>query len=372
MDNTIKVLVVNNGIMARGGIEAYIMNALRNIDRKEVEIDVLVHGAEPGYYDSEIQALGANLHTVPRKADAPLKYISKLRSIMKTGQYPIVHSMADAMSCIILAVAKSAGVPVRIAHSHNTENCTNSKMKYAINEFNRKKLYKYATDRLACSEAAGQWLFGQSSFEVMPNGFEIDKFQFDPMKRTELRSRYGISSSEVVIGHVGRFDVQKNHSFLIQVMNRLKKEGCKSKLVLVGEGWLLPDIKDMVISNGLEDQIIFLGQQADVFNVYNMFDIFVLPSLFEGLPTVLLEAQANGLLCFTSDAVTREIDITENVKHLPLDLVCWKNALTLEASRCKRAEGAAMAIEAAGFGSKTSAIRLKDYYQSCMLRLDRG
>lgn len=316
----IRVLYVNGGIMHRGGIEAYMMNYYRHIDRKKVQIDFVVHGFEKGVYDDEIREMGGKIYNVPIKSKDYIGNIRALKAIFNTGEYKIIHSHMDAMSMVVLKIAKQCGVPIRIAHSHNTQHLTNSKIKYMLNEYARRNINKYATHLFACSEAAGRWLFGNAKYDsgdvvLVNNAIEIEKFQFNEAKRELLRQQLGLSNN-FVIGHVGRFDYQKNHLFLLNIFQETLKYIPNAKLVLIGEGHLKEKITKKIRDLEIEERVMMLGLRSDVNDLNNMFDIFLLPSLFEGLPVVAIEAQANGLPCLFSDTITKEVQVTDLVKFM--------------------------------------------------------
>jgi len=324
---SVKVLYINGGIMNRGGIESFMMNYFRYIDRKRVQIDFVVHGYEKGSYDEEIEQRGGKIYHVPTKSKHPIIYRRELKKIFSTGEYSIVHSHVDAMSCWILKMAKQCNVPVRIAHSHNTDHLTTNRVKYFINEQARKNIHKYATHCFACSEAAGKWLFGSIDFKVIPNAINLEKFRYDDTQREALRRELGIPADALVLGHVGRFDTQKNHVFLVRVFKEVSQINKEAVLLLIGEGWMEPQIRELARQEKLEDRVLFLGSRSDVNRLYNAMDCYVFPSLFEGLGVVLIEAQSNGLPCFVSDRVTKEVDVTHTVKFLPLNEKAWIDAL---------------------------------------------
>lgn len=319
----IRILYVNGGIMSRGGIESYMMNYYRNLDRDKIQIDFIVHGFEKGVYDDEIKLMGGRIYNVPVKSKDYIGNIKALRKIFLSGQYKIVHSHMDAMSTVVLKEAKKCGIPIRIAHSHNTQHLTNSRLKFILNEYARKNIKKYATHLFACSEDAGKWLFGKKSFDdgkvkIINNAIDLNKFKFDIIKRQKIRNELGIKD-EFVIGHVGRFDYQKNHSFLLDIFKGVLEKLPKSKLILVGDGHLKNEIFNKIKKLNIKDNVIILGLRDDVNEIINAFDIFILPSLFEGLGIVGVEAQTNGLQCVLSDVIPKEIRITENVEFISLN-----------------------------------------------------
>lgn len=319
----IRVLYVNGGIMDRGGISAYMMNYYRHIDRSKVQIDFVVHGFEKGVFDDEIQELGGVIYNVPVKSKDYFGNVKALREIFRSEKYKIVHSHMDAMGAVVLKEAKKCGIQVRIAHSHNTEHLTNNKLKYIFNEIARKNITKYSTQLCACSEAAGRWLFGDANTDggrvtYIKNAIELDKYKFDGQVRAAVRKEYGLDDS-FIVGHIGRFDHQKNHSFLLEKFRDVLKERPDSILFLVGDGHLRGTIEAKIKDLGIIDNVIMAGVKEDIYRIINGFDVFCLPSLFEGLGIVLIEAQANGLKCIVSQNIPSEANVSGETIFLALD-----------------------------------------------------
>lgn len=324
----IRILYVNGGLMNRGGIESYMMNYYRHFDRDKIQIDFIVHDAGGyGYYDEEIKSMGGRIFVLPKKSTHPFTYKHQLKSILKNSDYKIIHTHMDAMGAWVLKAAKECGVPVRIAHSHNTQHLTTNPLKLFFLEKARKNINKYATHRMACSNVAGKWLFGDKSFIVVHNAIEVDKFAFDEEERKRIRELYGVRDDEFLIGHVGRFDTQKNHSFLIDVFADVVREKPNCKLMLVGEGHLMQSIKENVSMLNLDDHVIFTGVRDDAYRYYNAFDLFVLPSLFEGLPVVSIEAQFNGCKTYFSETITKECMLSPKTCFISLDVNKWVNTI---------------------------------------------
>lgn len=347
--------------MKRGGIEAFMMNYFRHIDRNQVQIDFVVHGYDKGVYDDEILAAGSKIYHVPTKSKHPIAYQKKLREIFGSGEYQIVHSHCDAMSGWILKIAKQCGVPVRIAHSHNTNHLTNNPIKRLINEYYRKQIPKYATDLFACSQAAGKWLFGRNAkFKVIKNAIDLDKFKFNEEKRKKIRNLYDWND-KYVIGHVGRFDYQKNQEFLIPVLEQVKEHRKNAVLAFVGDGKTMQDIKECVQKGHVTQSVFFLGSKDNVDSIYNAFDVFVLPSRFEGLGIVAVEAQANGLHCIITDQIPREAILCDNVELLSIrDVERWAASLTVQ--NYHRNITSIEQIKNAGYSICDEAQKLQDLY----------
>lgn len=354
----LRVLYVNGGLMHRGGIESFMMNYYKNIDRNKVQFDFVVHGYGKGEYDDEIKAMGGKIYHLPIKSKHPLKYKYELKKLFKNTDYKIIHSHLDAMSAWILKEAKNYGIPVRIAHSHNTQHLTTNKIKFAVNEYARKNINKYANYRCACSKEAALWLFGTEDVVYIKNAIDIDKFIYDEETRNKIRGELGIGN-ELVIGHIGRFDYQKNHEFLINAFKMVVDNQKDAKLVCVGDGFLRTDIEKQINELGLRNNVILMGVCEDVYRILNSFDVFALPSRFEGLGIVLVEAQANGLKCLASDAVPKEANAGGNVNYLPLDCGIWCEAI-INANNCRNID--LNLLNSRGYNIKNEALKLQNIY----------
>ena len=326
----IRVLYIYGGIMARGGIEAFMMNYYRHFDREKVQIDFVVHGHGKGVYDDEIEKMGGRIIHVPLRLKDPIGNKVALQKLFLSGEYKVVHSHMDAMNAWSLQIAKKCGIPVRISHSHNTAVISNSRIKKLLHNVTKKRIPKVATHLLACSGLAGAWLYGDHEYQVIPNAIDIERFSYDAEKRQKLRQALGYQSTDIVLGHVGRFDTQKNHVFLIDIMKKLVACSDRYQLLMIGDGDLKSEIMQKVQELGLTDRIKILNACPNVNEYYNVFDCFCLPSLFEGLGIVGIEAQVNGLTCVISDTVPKELDITGNMHFLPIgndNIDAWINIL---------------------------------------------
>lgn len=327
METPIKILYVYGDTLRLGGIECYMINNFRYMDRSVVQIDFLLQGNGKSVFEREITDAGSKVYHLEKPSKNIFRYMWDMFRIFKHGDYKIVHGHCDAMNCRIMRLAKLCGIPVRIAHSHNTEHVLDSKTRYLFYELCRRHVGRYATDLWACSRAAGEWMFQKRPFEIIPNAINLDQFAFDPERRQALRSYYGIGEEEIVIGHVGRFHVQKNHEFIVRLFSRLAGSKRKYRLVFVGMGKLQEEIQTKVIASGLQDKVIFTGIAKNPYDYYNMMDLFVLPSRFEGYPLVVTEATANGLRCIVSENVTREVSVEDQVRFCPLNLDAWQKAI---------------------------------------------
>lgn len=303
--------------MGRGGLETMIMNYYRHIDRSKVQFDFLVHRDFRADYDDEIEALGGRIFRLPRLVPWSRCYLHTLEEFFCSHtEYKIVHVHQDCLSSVILKIAQNCGVPVRIAHSHSSSQDKN--IKYLVKLFYKRKIPTYATHLFACGKDAGDWMFGGAQYSIVNNAIDTDLYSFDTEKRLKVRKKLGISSDDFVIGHVGRFNRVKNHNFLLDVFAEVKNREKKAVLLLVGDGDFRHEMEQKATSLGVTDSIIFTGVRSDVSDLMQVMDCFVFPSLYEGLPVTLIEAQAAGLPCVVSDRVSTECVKTDLVSHIPL------------------------------------------------------
>ena len=359
----IRILYVNGGLMNRGGIESYMMNYYRHFDRTKIQIDFIVHDAGGyGYYDDEIKKMGGNIFVLPQKSKHPFTYTSKLKRILKKNDYKIIHTHMDAMGAWVLKTAKQCGIPVRIAHSHNTQHLSTNPIKLFFLEQARKNINRYATHRMACSEAAGKWLFKDAPFQIIRNAIDIDKFLYNPESREKIRRKWSINQNDFLIGHIGRFDTQKNHSFLIDVFKQVHQKCPQCKLMLVGEGRLMHKIKAKVEQLNLKESVIFTGSRNDVNLFYNAFDLFVLPSLFEGLGIVAIEAEVNGCPVILSNYVPLETQIVSNALYIPLKTKKWSNYIEKNIKQKNQREPIKFAPLLPEYNITTAAKKLQSKY----------
>lgn len=306
---------VNN--MHRAGLETMLMNYYRNIDRDKLQFDFLVHRQERSDYDDEIESMGGRIYRAPRlyPQNYPA-YFSYMKKFFKEHpEYRIVHSHIDSMSFLPLLTAKKANVPIRIAHSHNT--AIDKDFKYLLKQLFRLGITGVANEYAACGEEAGRFLFADKTFRVIPNAIDASHFRFDGARRIAKRKELGLED-KFVVGHVGRMSYQKNHTFLLDIFEEIANKREDSMLMLIGIGEKEEEIRQKVHKRNLTDRVIFLGKRGDVKDLYQAMDVFLLPSLFEGVPVVGIEAQFSGLPCVFSDTVPREVQIAENCSFVAL------------------------------------------------------
>lgn len=312
----IRVLQVVN-IMDRAGLETMLMNYYRNIDRSQVQFDFLTHRDTPGVYENEIKELGGRIYRAPRlyPQNYP-RYFSFMKKFFNEHQeYKIVHSHIDTMSTFPLYAAKKAGVPNRIGHSHSSKLDLDFKLpiKYAAKLF----LPYEANWYFACSQMAANFMYPREEVKIIHNAIDLKKFQFDENKRKNIRNKLNLNG-KFVIGHVGRFYYVKNQLFLLDIVNEIKKENTDIRLLLIGKGEDEFILRKKVEDLGLQKNVIFLIDRADVNDLYQAMDVFVMPSIFEGLPVVGVEAQANGLPCLFSNSISSEVLLTNQAEMLSL------------------------------------------------------
>lgn len=356
-----------------GGVESVVMNYYRNIDRNKVQFDFLCSESSTDIPYEEIEKLGGRVFIVPNYTKV-FKYQKELQKIFKENNYKIVHSHISTMSVFPLRAAKKAGVPVRIAHSHSTTNKKEKKknlLKQVLRPFSR----VYATDYMCCSELAGRWLFGDKEYDkgnvyLLNNAIDLDKFKYNESLRKEKRKEFGISDDTLVIGHIGRFVEQKNHRFLIDIFNEIHKKNSNSLLWLVGQGPLKKEIENKVKELKLNDSVRFLGQRNDVNELYQAFDVFLLPSLYEGLPVVGVEAQATGLLCELSCDMTKETKVLDTTRFMSLDDTAeeWANNILDDYSKFKRHD-TTFEITKNNFNIKNETVNLENEYSELLTNI---
>ena len=309
------------GIMENGGVEAVVMNYYRAIDKTRVQFDFFVDETSSFPQRAEIERLGGRCYLVSSYAH-PLRYIRTLARLFRQNGYTIVHSQINTMGVFPLFAAWLARVPVRICHNHSTAHRGEggkSLLKLVLRPFAR----LFATHYFACGDTAARWMYGDRLVDcgcttVLPNAIDLTAFQFSPEDRAVVRQEVGAGTETFIVGHIGRFMYQKNHTFLLKIFCALQSIRPDSLLLLAGEGELYASAQSLAHELGIEDHVRFLGVRSDAKRLYSAMDVFCLPSFYEGLPVVMVEALANGLTCVVSDQVTRELNAF-SVKQLSLD-----------------------------------------------------
>lgn len=357
---TIRVLQVVTK-MDCGGLETMLMNYYRHIDREQVQFDFLTHRLERGAYDDEIEQLGGRIYRLPRLVPWSSSYKKALNSFFaEHTKYKIVHVHQDCLSSVILKAAQQHGIPVRIAHSHSSNQDKN--IKYPIKLWYRHKIAKYATKLFACGESAGDWMFCGAKYSVINNAIDAKEYSYDISKHIAVRNQLGIQN-ELIIGHVGRFSAPKNHSFLLEIFAEVLKKEPNSVLLLVGGGNDMSKIQAKAQELGIADRVRFLGVRSDVADLMQAMDVFAFPSLYEGLPVTMVEAQAAGLPCVISDKIPTECIITDGlVDIVPLSVGADKWASKLLEKRNTLRTDRKDEIAAHGFDIVKEAVTLEKFY----------
>lgn len=378
MSETIRVLHVLGGT-GLGGAESRIMDLYRQMNRDELQFDFLVHSSavngfredaperEPQFYDEEIRQLGGHIYVLPKfKVYNYPAYKKAVQSFFKAHhEFRVVQGHMTSTAGIYLPIAKKNGVPITVAHSRNAGVVKG--LKGIATRFFRRNLVRKADYCFACSELAGKDVFGdeavcQGKVKIIHNAIDAGKFTYDPQRRAEVREKLGLRE-QLVIGHVGRFDYQKNHPYLIEVFAKLCDRRQDAVLLLLGEGPGMDSIKEKCRALGIDGKVMFLGNQRQPENYYQAMDIFLLPSYFEGLPGVLVEAQAAGLRCLVSDAVTREAEATDLVTYLSIEQPAVEWAKRIEASASYERRDTFQMMRDAGFDVATQAAGYRIFYQ---------
>lgn len=361
--------------MARAGIETMLMNYYREIDRSLVQFDFLANKPSPGEYDDEIRSMGGRIFVSPGLNPPRYPRYKAFMADLVNGspEIRIVHAHNEAMGYYALRSAKEAGVCVRIAHAHSTRIIRD--YKYPLKLVCKRLLPGAATDWWGCGRDAGIYYFGKKRWNesgfIVRNAIDVSKFAFRQEARRQLRLREGLDNC-FVIGHVGRFNVAKNHSRLLDIFAEIAKMAPDARLVLIGVGELEQAAREKVRALGLEAKVFFLGQMADVSEWYQAMDCFVLPSLFEGLPVVGIEAQAAGLPCFFSDRVTDEVLLSPQAQRISLraDNAEWAGAiLAAKRTEADRNRGTDI-VRQAGYDIHEEARKLQKIYLEMAARAE--
>lgn len=356
----IRVLQAVND-MQRAGLETMLMNYYRNIDRDLIQFDFLTHRPYRAAYDDEIESMGGKVYYAPRLY--PQNYPSYFRFMKdffaQHPEYSIMHSHIDAMSAFPLYAAKRSGIPVRIAHSHNTR--LDKDAKIVIKYLAKKAIPSVATEYWSCGELAGAFMYGEKPFKVIHNAIDLERFRYAVEIRERIRKNLGLDN-KFVIGHVGRYCPVKNQSFLLDVFKIICNQKENVHLLLIGIGDEEENLRKKAVDLGIGDKVTFLVNRPDVNELYQAMDVFVMPSLYEGLPVVCVEAQANGLPCLVSDRISQEVLLTDSIKMYPLCDGAHKWAQAILETEAKRYNKAIQQLRENGYDIRREAALLTEQY----------
>ena len=358
----IKILHIVSDLDINSGAMNVVMNYYRNIDRSEVQFDFGYFNKMQGTYEEEIRTLGGNVFYLGRPS-LLFKYQKRLRVFFENhkGDYKVVHCHPIWASIIVGMAAKRTGIKRIIQHSHSTR-LGNNKASVIRNRVLLFVMGFFATDYVACSEDAAKLMGKRSNVQIIHNAIDCERFSFSSKNRKDIRRQFGISDKELLIGHVGRFSEEKNHSFLLSVFGVLLQKHPDSRLILVGDGPLKKQIEDRIEQSSLSSKVLLIGKRTDIPALLSSMDVFVFPSKYEGVPFAIVEAQFCGLPCVISSAVTKEIEsnLTTYV-DLAADFQMWSEAILTVAMRQTDREHQGT-TQLLGYNIKTESKKMQDYY----------
>lgn len=348
--------------LSNGGVENVLLNYFSKLNLNDYSLSVVVQKASDSNCIARFEKLGFKIYNVGSKKNI-IKYVNKVSKIIKNEKPDIIHCHTNYGSVVPLLIAKKLKVPRRICHSHIA--IKNTKLK----NYFLKPLIKYvANEYMACGKAAAINLFGQENYDnnkvfILNNAIDFNKYKYNEKERNILRGEFKVAENEILLGNIGRFVPQKNHQFLIEIFENCYQKNHKYKLLLIGTGKLKAKIKQEVINKNLENNIIFLEKRDDINKILSALDIFLMPSLFEGLPVAGLEAQAANLPCLFSDTITDESKILPSTKYLSIkDSTVWEQEI-YNTKIANREQVNNKYFEQSGFDINKEAIKLDAYYR---------
>ena len=315
--------------LKHGGIQQLLIEILKHIDRDKIQMDVLVLDDGQTYpLEEEVKKYGANLYKIDGWIKTPFSYVNQKKALDKFfkehNDYKVIHFNSSSKNFLILKEAKKYGVPIRIAHAHSGGFETKDIFKTKIGNIFKIQLIKNATNYFACSKLAGMWLFGKeivesNNFKLIHNAVDYNKFKFNKNIRNKIRYELNINDNCILFGNVGRFSNTKNHTFLIDIFEKIHKKNKNTKLILIGIGEKEEEIKQKVNNLNLSNDVIFAGFKNNVNDYFSAMDVLIVSSLYEGLSIVGIEAQSSGLPCFMSATVANEVKVADNLKFISLE-----------------------------------------------------
>lgn len=332
--------------MNAGGAETFLMKLYREIDKNKYQMDFCINVFEKCFYEDEIREMGGRIFRIPARSVDFEKHNKCLFDLVKNNEYKYILAVsASATSFIDLKIAKKAGAHICSIRSSNSRGPKGIKVRL-VNAFCKTAFRKFADVKIAPSDLAAEFLFGKNSIKkgkvvFLHNALDIETFKFSQIDRMRERKKLNISENTIVVGHVGRFYEQKNHSYLIEAFYQIHLKNPDTILLLVGDGELRKSIQEKVIRHGIESRVLFLGTRKDIPQLLSTMDVFMFPSIFEGMPNTVIEAQANGVPCVISDSITKQVALASNVQYLSLNEnpSKWANiALSLACHRNENAE----------------------------------
>lgn len=328
MEEMQRLLCLLSGMNA-GGAETFLMKIYRNIDRDKYQFDFCINMKEKCFYEDEILSLGGRIYRIPSKSENVKEFKRRLFDIVNTERYQyVLRITSSAMGFMDLKIAKTAGAKVCCARSSNSSDGGSIKSIIA-HKIGRMFYGRYVDKAFAPSDLAAAYTFGKrKDVTILHNAIDTTLFHYSEDGRKQIREEFGFTEDDIVLGHVGRFTKQKNHAFLLDVFARIHDKNSRYKLLLIGQGELENDLREKISCLHINNAVIFGGIRKDIPEIMSAMDVFVFPSLYEGMPNTVIEAQATGLTCIIADTITKEADITGLVDYLPIDKVdCWVERL---------------------------------------------
>lgn len=324
--------VLNN--LGTGGAENFVMNIYRQINRDKVQFDFLIRSDKNGSYVQEIKKMGGRVYLSP---EFPKHFIRNYRYLKEffsehANEYEAIHLHANSLIYVNpLYLAKKYSIPLRVIHSHSSS--ADNFAAGIIHRFIKNFFALPVTNRFACSDYAGKWMFGYKEYTLIKNGIDISRFSFDISKRDELRKKLGFDGCRVY-GHIGRFTDAKNHNFLIDVFSKIRDLDNNAVLLLIGNGERMETVRELVKTRNLNENVVFSGAVSNPEDYLSAMDVFLFPSLWEGFPVSLVEAQVNRIPCLISDRISGSVIINDNVTPLPIDdSELWANTAVCQTDR---------------------------------------
>lgn len=350
-----------------GGLEIYIMNIYRNLDRSRLQFDFLVYGDSSIAFSDEISQLGGRIHRVPRRRKHPVKHYLSIRKIFGENAYNGLYYQCNRklQTIELFRLAKKYGIQKRVLHSHNMSDMARSKFVKLREKVTELSYDKYITDYFACSDQAGRWMFHNRNFTVMNNSIDTNAFKYDECTRTAMRNKLNISTDTVVLGTVGRLAYQKNPEFIVEVFNDYHRINPNSVFIHIGDGEERSKIEHMIENYGLSNSYYLMGTQNNVADYLNAMDIFIFPSRYEGFGIVLIEAQAVGLHIIADTSVPRASKVSDLVVYMDsLDSKTWAKEVERIANRIENRIDMSKVVDEKGFGINSLTRKIQTFFES--------
>ena len=349
-----------------GGVESVIMNYYRNINKEKIEFDFLCNSNEVAYED-EIKNLGGTIYKITARSKNRKQFKKDLNNVFKKKYDAIWVNVCSLANIDYLKYAKKNDVKYRIIHSHNSQNM-DSKLRMVLHKINKLFISRYATDFWSCSEEASKWFYNKKimnsdKYKIINNAIDVDKYRYDENIRKTYRNNMHLNE-KFIIGNIGRFHFQKNHIFVLQVFKEVLKKDKNAYLILVGQGEEEEKIKNKISEYGIQENVLLLGVRNDISNILQMMDVFLFPSLFEGLPLALIEAQTNGLPIYASSSIPPKAKMVENFYFLDLNNSPeeWADEIIKTAKNARNNENYKI-IEQKGYSIKKEAKMIERYFE---------